>query len=77
MTSAEQHQMVQRLKSVTMKMTAEQRQVFEMMAKRDRDDEDFDSQTMVRLKQLYATYFPKRSRQEIEDAWSKLSRKTS
>ena len=75
MTSAEQHHMIQRLKSVVSKMTVEERRQYEMMVKRDRDDEDLDVLTMMKLKQLYATYFPKRTRQDIEDAWNKLSQK--
>jgi hypothetical protein len=77
MTSAEQRHMIQRLKSVTIKMAGDERRAFEMMEKRDHDDEDLDSMTMANLKQLYAVYFPKRSKRDIEDAWSKLSPKKS
>ena len=43
MTSVEQRKMVQKLKSIVMKMSVDERQAFEMMAKRDRDDEELDS----------------------------------
>jgi hypothetical protein len=74
MTSVEQRKMIQRLKSVTGKMDAGERQAFEMMAKRDRDDEELDSLTMAKLKQLHSKYFPKHSKQDLEDAWNKLSK---
>ena len=73
MTSVEQRKMVQRLKSVVAKMSGEEKRAFEMMAKRDRDDEDMDVLTITKLKQLYGKYFPKRSKQDIEDAWNKLT----
>jgi hypothetical protein len=72
MTSVEQRKMIQKLKSVVMKMSADERRVFEMMAKRDRDDEELDSLTMARLRQLQGKFFPKHSKQDLEDAWNKL-----
>ena len=73
MTSVEQHTMVRRLNGVTTRMDAEERRKFEMMAKRDKDDEDFDAGTMASLKQMYAKYFPKHSKDSLEDAWKKLA----
>jgi hypothetical protein len=73
MTSVEQHKMIQKLKSVVMKMNADERPVFEMMAKRDRDDEELDSLTMTKLKQLHVKFFPKHSKQDLEDVWNKLT----
>ena len=72
MTSVEQRKMIQRLKPVIMKMSADERRSFEMMAKRDHDDEELDSLTMAKLKQLLSKYFPKNSKQSLEDAWNKL-----
>ena len=73
MTSVEQRKMVQRLKLVTAKMSSEERRSFEMMTKRDRDDEDLDSMTMIKLKQLYVKYFPKNSKETLEEKWKKLT----
>ena len=73
MTSVEQRKMIQRLKQVAMKMSADERREFEMMAKRDRDDEELDSLTMTKLKQLQGKYFPKNSKQDLEDAWKRLT----
>jgi len=74
MTSVEQNKMVQKLKSVVMKMSADERRSFEMMAKRDRDDEELDSLTMTKLKHLHGKFFPKHSKQDLEDAWNKLAK---
>jgi hypothetical protein len=73
MTSVEQHKMIQKLKSVITKMTSEERRAFEMMAKRDHDDEELDSLTMANLRQLHSKFFPKHSKQALEDAWNKLT----
>jgi hypothetical protein len=75
MTSVEQRKMIQRLKQVTAKMSSDERLVFEMMFKRDRDDEELDSLTMIKLKQLHAKYFPRHSKQALEDAWKKFTDK--
>jgi hypothetical protein len=73
MTSVEQRKMVQQLKQKTGKMDQQERQAFEMMAKRDKDDEELDTLTMTKLRQLHTKYFPKHSKESIEDAWSKLT----
>ena len=57
-----------------MKMDREERRAFEMMAKRDRDDEELDSLTMSKLKQFFIKYFPKHSKQDLENAWGKLTK---
>lgn len=77
MTSVEQQKMIQKLKSVVMKMSADERRAFEMMAKRDRDDEELDSLTMMKLKNLLGKYFPKNSKQDIENAWNRLTEKNN
>jgi hypothetical protein len=73
MTSVEQRKMVQRLKQVTMKMSSTERQAFDMMAKRDRDDEELDSLAMSKLKQLHSKFFPAHSKQALDDAWKKFT----
>ena len=73
MTSVEQRKMIQKLKSIVMKMSAEERRTFEMMAKRDHDDEELDSLTMANLRQVHSKFFPKHSKQALEDAWNKLT----
>jgi hypothetical protein len=73
MTSVEQRKMVQRLKQMMAKMTSDERHAFEMMSKRDRDDEELDALTMAKLKQLHDKFFPKHSKQALEDIWKKLA----
>lgn len=73
MTAVEQHRMVQELKSRLMKLNVQERQQFEMIAKRDKDDEDLDSFTLAKLKQLHEKYFPKQSKKKLDDAWGKLT----
>jgi hypothetical protein len=75
MTSVDQRKMVQRLKQVMMKMTSSERQSFEMMVKRDRDDEELDSLTMAKLKQLHEKFFPRNTKQTLEEKWNKLTGK--
>lgn len=74
MTSVEQRKMIQKLKPVVMKMSADERRGFEMMVKRDHDDEELDSLTMAKLKQLHGKFFPKHSKEDLEDAWNKLAK---
>lgn len=73
MTSVEQRKMIQKLKPVIIKMNADERRAFEMMVKRDCDDEELDSLTMTKLKQLHVKFFSKHSKQDLEDAWNKLT----
>jgi uncharacterized protein (DUF2236 family) len=73
MTSVEQHKMVQRLKQVLMKMNPDERRAFEMMVKRDCDDEELDALTMAKLQQLFTKFYPKHSKRDLEDRWKKLT----
>jgi hypothetical protein len=73
MPFVEQRRMIQELKSRSAKLTAQEKLSFDMMVKRDKDDEDLDSLTMARLKQLHAKYFPTRSKPSLDDAWNKLT----
>jgi hypothetical protein len=73
MTSVEQRKMVQQLKQKMTNMSSDERQSFEMMLKRDHDDEELDSLTMSKLKQLHGKFFPKNSKQALEDKWKKLT----
>jgi len=45
---------------------------FDMLVKRDRDDEEFDSIARQTLEQLQAGYIPKRSKKELELLWQKF-----
>ncbi|MBI3006278.1 MAG: hypothetical protein HYY49_12820 [Ignavibacteriales bacterium] len=73
MTRSEQHKLIQELKYFAGKMSKEDSYAFEMMLKRDKDDEDLDEASVKKLEQLHAAYAKKRSVQEAEEKWKKLT----
>ena len=73
MTYEEQHRMIDELRLHVRSMTGKERYDFEMMQKRDKDDEQLDDLTAKQLAALHAAYHPQRSRASIEDAWKKLA----
>jgi hypothetical protein len=75
MTRDEQHRMVVSLLDHLSQMERNERSLFEMMAKRDRDDEDLDSISLHKLNQLYAKYIAKKSKEELEARWKKITGK--
>lgn len=62
MTRVEQHKIVETLKDYIHKMKGRDLDEFEMMRKRDRDDEELDLLTRHRLSELYIKYVPERLR---------------
>jgi hypothetical protein len=62
MTRVEQHKMVETLKDYMHKMKGRDLDEFEMMRKRDRDDEELDILSVHKLSELYVTYVPARLR---------------
>ncbi|HWP81089.1 MAG TPA: hypothetical protein VNN76_00360 [Bacteroidota bacterium] len=58
----EQRELIKALESVTGKMSREDFSAFEMLRKRDRDDEELDVFSQRRLRQLADTYLPKKSK---------------
>ena len=62
MTRIEQHKIVETLKDYVHKMKGRDIDEFEMMRKRDRDDEELDELTRQRLTELYIKYVPERLR---------------
>ncbi len=54
-------------------MDKEESAVFDMLVKRDRDDEDLDANSRRKLNQLYEKHVAKRSREELEEKWKKLT----
>ncbi|HYQ85968.1 MAG TPA: hypothetical protein VES59_01865 [Bacteroidota bacterium] len=61
-TRAEQHAIVEALKDYFPTMRGRDLDEFEMMRKRDRDDEDLDEMTRRRLTELFVKYVPERLR---------------
>jgi len=62
MTRTEQHKIIEVLRDYDHKMKGREGDDFEMMVKRDRDDEDLDEMTRRRLMELYVKYVPERFR---------------
>lgn len=56
MSFVEQHKMVEELREHLNGMKGRDAYDFEMLLKRDKDDETLDSLAMKRLKELYVTY---------------------
>jgi hypothetical protein len=62
MTKTEQHEIIETLWDYIHKMQGRDIDDFEMMRKRDRDDEDLDEMTRRQLSALYVKYVPERLR---------------
>lgn len=62
MTKNEQHSMVESLREYSHKMKGKDYDEFEVLRKRDRDDEDFDSISRNKLTELFVKYVPDRFR---------------
>ena len=75
MTRVETRKMIQELRDFTAKMTREDSQYFEILLKRDRDDEDLDTASAKRLQQFHATYVMRKSKSDAEAIWKKLTGK--
>jgi hypothetical protein len=73
MTRIELHKMVQELRDFTSKMNRDDARQFEMLLKRDRDDEDLESSAVKKLEELYGTYVKRKSKNDAEQQWKKLT----
>ena len=62
MTRVEQHKMIETLYDYQHNIRGRDLDEFEMMRKRDRDDEELDEMTRRRLLALYTQYVPERYR---------------
>ena len=60
MTRVEQHKIIESLMDYVHKMRGTDMDDFEMLRKRDRDDEDLDFLSRTRLTELFAKYVPER-----------------
>lgn len=50
---------------------------FEMLLKRDKDDEDLDAASIRTLQELYARYVVRKKKDDVEEIWKKLTGGTS
>jgi hypothetical protein len=69
----EQHRMIATLRDHRSAMDRHDDAAFEMLAMRDRDDEELDAIALRTLNELYAKHVAKHSREELEARWKKLT----
>jgi hypothetical protein len=69
----QQHKKILRLRESEKRMSSEDKEAFAMLLKRDRDDEDLDSIALQQLNQLFERYVAKKSKDEMEARWKKLT----
>ena len=60
MTNAEQRKLLEALRYKTGKMLSKDKYDYDMFVKRDKDDEDLDSLSMKRLRELFEKYGTKK-----------------
>lgn len=67
----EQQKYLEYLKKCEKKLTARELEEFKMFLKRQKDDEDFDSVSMKRLRELYDKYYEKKDISKLDDLFKK------
>lgn len=75
MTKTEQKKIIQSLRGCRGKMDRPDRESFDMFQKRDLDDEELDTLSILKLEQLRSKYLAKKTRSDLEDKWNKLAGK--
>lgn len=67
----EQQKYLDYLKRCEKKFTAKELEEYKMFVKRHKDDEDFDSVSMRRLKELYDKYYEKKDISKLDELFKK------
>lgn len=62
MTRVEQRKMIETLREYSHRMRGREADDFDMMRKRDKDDEELDRLSVQRLLEMYEKYVPERLR---------------
>ena len=73
MTKAEQIRMFEDLVPLEYAMKGPDRELFRRLLSRQKDDEDLDSAAREQLTKLHETYKPRKSREDLEDLWKKMT----
>jgi hypothetical protein len=73
MMFSEQQKMVEELRGYIAKMDRREREDFEMMVKRGKDDEQYDLLTQARLTTLHQKYVPRRSKADLDVMWKRMT----
>ena len=61
----EQKKLLEELRRFENKMTPKDLEAYKMFVKREKDEEDFDTVSMARLRELHLTYFANRPKPDI------------
>ena len=69
----EQHKLVRELKDYVGKMTSGERYEFEMMQKRDKDEEELDQLAFAKLETMHRRLVVKKSKKDIEELFRKMT----
>jgi hypothetical protein len=67
----EQQKYLDYLKRCEKKFTAKELDEYKMFVKRHKDDEEFDTVSMKRLKELYDKYYEKKDISKLDDLFKK------
>jgi hypothetical protein len=67
----EQQKYLNYLKRFEKKFTPKELEEYKMFVKRQKDEEDFDSISMKRLKELYDKYYEKKDISKLDDLFKK------
>ena len=73
MTRVEQGKMIQDLRGFQARMSREDSAIFDVLSKRDKDDEDLDVPSIRKLEDLHVRYAKRKSKEDIEARWKKLT----
>ena len=73
----EQHKLITDLRDHIGKMSSSERYDFDMMLKRDKDDEELDALTTAKLEAMHKKYIVKKSRKDIEELFRKMTSGTN
>lgn len=67
----DQKNFIEALKRYESKMSSKEQDIFKMIVKRDKDDEDLDSIAFGNLKELYTKYYVNRQKPNLDDLFKK------
>jgi hypothetical protein len=67
----EQKKYIESLQRYERKMTPKEQEFFKMTVKRQKDDEDLDSISFAKLKELYDKYYVNRKKKSLDELFKK------
>jgi len=67
----EQKKYIESLQRYERKMTPKEQEFFKMTVKRQNDDEDLDSISFAKLKELYDKYYVNRKKKSLDELFKK------